>query len=125
MQIRPSLFVFIFELIEEEVGLRAHPSVSAMLSKIPVLPLTSFMLSVRGLLKVVVLAVAISVTRLFRCSIRSFSFLLRDSDNLCPYLILSVVRGVSHHPRNALEVLHTCAANDRKERESEWLMVYN
>ena len=125
MQIRSSLFVLIFGLIEKEVGMRAHPSISATLSRISVLLLTSSMVSVTRLSKALVLALATSLTRLLCCSIRNFNSLLRDSDTSCPYLIVAVLRVVSQHTRNALEVLHTCAARDRKECGSQLQKVYN
>ena len=122
MQIHSSLFVLLVELIKENLGLRAHPSVSALLSGVSVHPLMSSMVSVTGLLKALVLAVAASITRLLVAPFRSLKprqlqhrFLLRDSANSCPYLIMSALRIVSKHPRNALEVLHTCAARDKKE----------
>ena len=64
MQIHSSLFVLIVELIKEDLGLRAHPSVSSLLSGVSVHPPISSILTVTGLSKALVLAVAASIARL-------------------------------------------------------------
>ena len=126
MQIHSSLFVLIIGLIKEDLGLQAHPSVSALLSTVSILPLTSPMLFVTGLSKALVPAVAKSITRLFVAPFRSFEpsklqhrFLLTDSANSYPYLIEPSLRIVTKNPRNAHEVSHTCAPRDKKECRSE------